>query len=144
MLLHVVVLPLIGSCVHAFDVQDSLQVSHRGGWGGARYVAFMSLCFRSNALVFTRLMFRIHFRCLTQKVLGGGKICCFHVSADARDAVEHRNLLAVHRLNKKPGLESVRAASLQAQSFARAYKSSHLLPEAALALCRKTYEKIED
>ena len=29
------------------------------------------------------------------------------LSAGARDAIEHRNLLAVHRLNKKPGLESV-------------------------------------
>ena len=32
------------------------------------------------------------------------------LSADARDAIEHRNLLAVHRLNKKPGLESVMEA----------------------------------
>ena len=32
------------------------------------------------------------------------------LSADARDAIEHRNLLAVHRLNKKPGLISVMEA----------------------------------
>ena len=31
------------------------------------------------------------------------------LSADARDAID-RNLLAVHRLNKKPGLESVKEA----------------------------------
>ena len=29
--------------------------------------------------MFTRLMFRAHFRCLRWGVLWGGKICCFHV-----------------------------------------------------------------
>ena len=61
--------------------KSSLQVSHRGWFLGGKLCCFHVVVLplnRSKPLVFKRLMFRTHIRCLAGWFLGG-KLCCFHV-----------------------------------------------------------------